>query len=186
MKLVARLAVPALIGLLALATTEKKAHALGPIDVEVGAKIGVGTKPDSDAPVNYLGFGVGGRGGVSIFGLYGGLSAVHYFGGSYEGVDYSSTLLGVEVGYTIKAIPLIRLRPQIGVGNYHLSASSDQVSGSDDRLYLEPGVNVVVPIGLLFVGADANALILPAHTGDLGHDDTRAAFTLHAQIGIDF
>src|ERR1019366_6022326 len=46
-----------------------------------GAKAGVGTNPSS-SPINPLGFGLGGRGGASFFGFYGGVDLMYYFGGS--------------------------------------------------------------------------------------------------------
>ena len=195
MKLFVRVAVPALVGLLAFGASENHAHALGPIDVELGAKVGVATNPNSDGPSPF-GFGIGGRGGVSVFGLYGGLSAVHYFGGSKDignvTVDASSTLLGVEVGYTIKAVPVLRIRPQIGVGNAHFSSGADgtDVTSSNDHVYLEPGLSVIIPLALLYVGADANAILVPGvdspTLSDPGATKTYAAFSIHAQVGVTF
>lgn len=185
-RLVAALAVAAV----AWTVAERDAQALGPVDLEVGAKLGVGTNPDSRLANSY-GFGMGGRAGLTIAHFYGGVSAVHYFGGTKEiagqTIDASSTLLGVEVGYTIKAIPLIRLRPQVGIGNAHYSTSVDTVEGKgDDKLYLEPGLTLVIPLGLLFVGADANALLVPNVDQGDGTSKTLTALTLHAQIGLTF
>ena len=68
-----------------------KAHALGPVDVEVGARAG------TDAgPLGPLGFGIGGRGGVSVLGLYAGIDVIDYLG---AGPDSALTVHG-QVGVT--------------------------------------------------------------------------------------
>ena len=179
---------------LTLVVAESSAHALGPIDVEAGAKVGVATNPFANG-VNPYGFGLGVRGGVGIFGFYGGVSAVHYFGSSTDipslagtiNATTSSTLLGLELGYTISALPLVNIRPQLGIGNitYYTSASGNDSSNA--YLYLEPGVALLVPLGLLYVGADANPLVVPS-VDALGSTDKKAytSFTVHGQIGVRF
>ena len=194
MNLVLRLALPSLLAIAAIGASERDAHALGPVDVEVGARAGFGTNPDSKGP-NPFGFGVGGRAGVSLFHIYGGVSAIHYFGASADvsgptamgtfrstNVTYSSTLLGVEAGYSITAVPHLTLRPQVGVGNAAFSFGD----ASQSHLYLEPGLVALVSLGLVYVGADANVLAIPGV--DQGNNDTKTytAFTIHAQIGIQF
>lgn len=180
-----RLPAISLLGFVALCIAERPAHALGPVDLEAAAKIGFGTNPYPSPPTPG-GIGLGGRAGVTILGgLYLGVSFIHYFGGSEGENDYSSTLIGAELGYTIGLIPLVRIRPQLGIGNYHLSRSSDndQINAgliSDSRLYLEPGVVVVAPIGKFFiVGGDVNGLVLPS-------SPARAALTFHLQGGVTF
>jgi len=176
---------------LATLTQTSDAHALGPIDLEAGLKAGVATNPNSDGP-NPYGFGLGARGGVQLFNVYLGLSGIHYFGGSFTfpapistKVDYSSTLLGAEVGYTITALPIINIRPQIGLGNASFSASANDVSTSTSKFYLEPGITVLIPLGLIYVGADGNALIVPSVDAPEGSSSkTFTSFTLHGQLGI--
>jgi hypothetical protein len=51
------------------------ADALGPVDVEIGAMAGTAT-----GTFGPLGFGIGGRGGVSIGGLYAGVDVIDYLG----------------------------------------------------------------------------------------------------------
>jgi hypothetical protein len=139
-KIALRLAAPTLVAIAAIVASGRDARALGPVDVEIGARVdaradldvhgpesacvGVGTNPDSKGP-NPFGLGLGGRAGVSIFHIYGGLSAIHYFGSSSDiptpagtiNSSYSSTLLGVEAGYSITAVPHLTLRPQLGIGS---------------------------------------------------------------------
>jgi len=182
----------------------RDAHALGPVDLEIGAKVGVGTNPISSANTpgssngqstpNPLGFGLGARGGVSFLGFYGGVSLMYYFGSSQDAsvpgesgsVSDHTLMYGVEAGYGFTLADILTIRPQIGIGNFTVTAS-DNVSGvvsggassSDSNLYLEPGVTGLISLGGWFVGADANLLFLP------GADyNTTTAFTIHGQVGI--
>lgn len=164
----------------------RDAHALGPVDLEIGARIGGASSPVSGG-LNPLGFGLGARAGVSLFSFYGGLSFMYYFGGGQDFMSshYSvtSTLFGFDLGYNI-GIPLITLRPQLGIGNYSGNGSGSgpgfSIPGSTNNLYLEPGVTGILSLGMWFVGADANLLFLP------GLADSQAAFTAHGQGGIKF
>jgi len=185
----ARLGLSALLIGLSFAALEHDAQALGPVDVEIGARVGVGTKPDSGT-ASPFGLGLGARGGVSFFHFYGGLSAIHYFGSSTDlptasgtvNSHYSSTLLGVELGYSITIVPKLLLRPQLGIGNASLSFGDT----SHGHLYLEPGLTALLLLGNLYLGADANLLAVTGiATGD-NQTKTYAALTAHAQIGLRF
>ena len=166
----------------------RDARALGPIDLEVAAKGGYGTNPFSVSP-NPLGAGLGARAGVGIFGLYAGLAILYYFGGSEDTtlgkISDHSLMYGVEAGYNWK-ITLLTIRPQLGVGNYTLTAGTSGSSASHSNLYLEPGVTALVSLGMMFVGADANLLVLPSIQQPDGNKSTDTAFTLHGQLGVKF
>jgi hypothetical protein len=175
----------------------RDAHALGPVDLEIGAKVGGGTNPLSSnngyTPPNPLGFGLGARAGVDFLGFYGGVQLMYYFGSSENAsllgesgsVSLHTFMYGAEVGYGF-SLSVLTIRPQIGIGNLTLTESgsatgffSGNASSSDSNLYLEPGVTALISLGGWFVGADANLLFLP------GADyNTTTAFTLHGQIGI--
>jgi hypothetical protein len=175
----------------------RDAHALGPVDLEIGAKAGVGTNPISSSnnvsPPNPLGFGLGARGGVDFLGFYGGVQLMYYFGSSENAsafgesgsISFHTFMYGVEAGYGF-SLSVLTIRPQIGIGNLTISESGNlsgffggNASSSDSNLYLEPGVTALISLGGWFVGADANLLFLP------GADyNTTTAFTLHGQIGI--
>ena len=163
----------------------RDAHALGPIDLELAAKAGGGTNPSS-GPINPLGVGLGGRGGVSFFGIYAGVDAMYYLGGSQtvDGEKYSvhTVMYGLDLGYNFK-IAILTIRPLLGIGNFVVSSSPS--SGSENNLYLEPGVTALVSLGTLFVGADANLLVLPGINGPTG-SSTETAFTVHGQVGVRF
>jgi hypothetical protein len=157
-------------GVLTLVTT-RSAHALGPVDLEVGLKAGVATNPINGLNDNPLGFGIGARGGVGIFGLYGGIKFMYYFGADSE----HATQYGVEGGYSLSVGP-ITLRPQVGVGNLTFSGNGASLS----NIYVEPGVTVLVSLLGWYVGADANVLLTP------GLDQSQAALTINGQVGLKF
>ncbi len=169
----------------------KSAWALGPVDLEIAAKGGVGTTLNlpSGAP-DALGFGLGARAGVDLFtSYYVGLNGMYYFGNSNAGVSTHTVQYGVEAGYNIYLLKLIGMpdtigklldiRPQLGVGNM---TGTVQVTGfpSQDasNLYLEPGVTGLVGIGPMLFGLDLNALWIPNASGP------NTALTGHIQVGI--
>jgi hypothetical protein len=183
-------------------STARDARALGPIDLEAGAKLGMGTNPsNNNGGPNPLGLGLGARGGVSFMGLYGGLNLVYYFGssqnetlgGSSTSVSVHSLLYGIEAGYGIK-LTIVTLRAQLGVGNAEVTASgSSQIAGisgsgsqKNSSLYLEPGVTAMVSLGMWFVGADINALVLTGVKDGSGKSNTDTALTWHGQVGVTF
>ena len=185
------------------------ARALGPVDIEIGARVGVATDPSSNLPTNPYGFGFGGRAGVSIFGLYGGISGMYYLGTSStpQGIPAvaggattaHTAMYGLEVGYTLP-IPVVKIRPQVGIGDSIIGMSGGLADGpatpsgvSASNLYLEPGVLVFVPIRVMFIGADVNALILPSASGITpirngpgeeagGSGKTYASLSVHGQV----
>jgi hypothetical protein len=183
-------------------STARDAHALGPIGLEIGAKAGAGTNPDSSGP-NPLGFGIGARGGVTFLGLYGGLNFMYYLGSSQNqtvgGSSFSesvhSTQYGVEAGYGLTLLSILTLRAQLGIGNFTVTGSGGgQVAGvsgggssSESSLYLEPGVTAMVSLGMWFVGADVNALVLTGLKDEsTGNSSTKSALTFHGQLGLTF
>ncbi|MGA7119046.1 MAG: outer membrane beta-barrel protein [Polyangiaceae bacterium] len=177
------------------------ASALLPLDVEIGAKVGGGTTPSNVASgaTNPLGFGLGGRAGVAFLGLYGGVSIAYYFGGSetlpivgavVPAVSSSthSLMYGFEAGYGTVLVNVLTLRAQVGIGNFTNTLEVGSVSTDSSNLYLEPGITALVslPFGGLFVGADANVLLLPGVKDATGQSQTVTAFTFHGQIGYKF
>jgi hypothetical protein len=180
----------AAVGLVALGVAlgfAPAAHALGPVDVEVGAKVGAGSNPVGGGLPNPLGVGVGGRAGISVSGLYAGVSAIDYLGTSgrldlVQGTDFEqgplsphSFLFGVELGYGLRLARVLVLRAQVGLGDDVLGMGGGVAVGSlldniisvarpvPDRgyLYLEPGVTALFEVGWFFAGVDVNALVLP-------------------------
>jgi hypothetical protein len=180
----------------------RNAHALGPIDVEIGAKAGVATTPikDSGFP-NPLGFGIGARGGVAFLGFYGGVQLMYYFGGSDEvgagdqsfKVSLHTFMYGVEAGYGFTLLDILTIRPQVGVGNATFSSSASGAGAVDfnaggyskSNLYIEPGVTGLVSLGGFFVGADANLLWFPGLDW-APNDSAKLSFSLHGQVGFKF
>jgi hypothetical protein len=167
----------------------RTAWALGPVDIEVAARVGGASNPIKDDPINILGFGFGGRAGVSILGIYGGVSAMYYLGGSVtEGspatggsikTSVTSYLYGFDGGYGLK-IWLLTLRATVGVGNYTIHASVSGQTGDVHNVYVEPGITGLLGFGLWFVGADVNVFLTPGLAG------SKAAFMGNGQVGIKF
>ena len=178
------------VGVLAVVAGAKDAHALGPVSVEIGAKAGIATSPVDSGP-NPLGFGIGARGGIEIMNVYAGVNVLYYLGASQTvlGVEASEHTLmyGLEGGYGFKlADDIITIRPQLGLGNTSFSFSAGNQSSSKSNIYLEPGVAVIVGLGGLYVGGDANYLIIPGVDQGFGQSKTYSSFTLHGQVGLKF
>lgn len=178
----------------ALTCIPRDASALGPVDIELGLKAGGATNPfgGNPQPPNPLGFGLGARGGISFFSVYAGLNVLYYFGssqdlpnpggGSATSINVHSLMYGGELGYNI-SLAILTIRPQIGLGNFVLSATN---ANDATNLYVEPGVTGLISLGTFFVGADANALILPGIKQADGSTGTSTGFTLHGQVGVKF
>jgi hypothetical protein len=179
---------------IAIVTSTRTAHALGPVGIEVAAKAGAATNPyGGDGTINPLGFGLGGRAGVVLMDhLYAGINVMYYLGSS--GPDYISSnptgsisehtlMYGVEAGWGFQLIDILTIRPQVGLGNATFSFSGDTTGlsyESASKLYFEPGVTGLLSLGTLFVGADANLLLFPAL------EQSNAVFTIHGQVGVKF
>lgn len=164
------------------------ADALGPVDIEIAAKAGTAT--GSFGP---LGFGIGGRAGVSIGGLYAGVDVIDYLGATSTcggcsvppGVDslqqrQGGLLYGIEGGYNFK-FSQITIRPQLGLGNFALWGAVGDPRATTNYFYAEPGVAWLVSLGKVIVGVDAAALVLLARGGGGG-----LGVTAHGQIGVTF
>jgi hypothetical protein len=193
---------------IAIVTSARTAHALGPIDIEVGAKAGVGT--EYSGGLNPFGFGVGGRAGVvlpssrfsTLDHLYFGASLMYYFGtsetvqGPISPGNQSLTpsvsesvhtlMYGGEFGLGFKPLDSVTIRPQVGVGSvsYGYTVSSGTIEESGNPVYVEPGVTVLVALGTLFVGADVNALVFPGRVWDGA--GSGFFITVHGQVGVKF
>jgi hypothetical protein len=175
----------------------RDAHALGPIDLEVGARIGGGTSPFGGGP-SPLGFGIGGRAGGSFLGYYGGLSFMYYVGASSTSnapttppstisTSEHAFLYGVELGYGTKLLDLITLRGQLGVGNFSVNYTGVG-NVTLNNLYLEPCFTGLVSLGIFFVGADISLIVLPGINDPASNSGSSwdTAFTAHGQIGVTF
>lgn len=121
------------LGSIAIVTTSARtAHALGPVDVEVGAKAGSGTPFGNGPALSRLGFGLGARAGmVMLEHLYVGMDVTYYFGSSTSGLPLSpgnqsntpsystafhSLLYGVEAGWGFEVNDIVTFRPHLGLG----------------------------------------------------------------------
>lgn len=169
-----------------------EARARDPFDFEVAAKAGYGTNPYG-GDLNPLGFGLGGRSGMSFRNIYIGVSFVDYVGGrvdaevpgpvsnhAFVSVSIHALMYGIEAGYSFALLDLVTIRPQLGIGNDEVNAS---VPGH--HLYLEPGIVAIAPLGVCFAGVGVNLLLLPALMA-CGSSWLGMALTLDGQVGIKF
>jgi hypothetical protein len=167
----------------------RRAAALGPIDLEVAPKVGyatatVGGLPGDPIP---LGLGIGGRGGVSFRGLYGGVNFQYYVGGSEwvgsSNVSFHAVQFGGEVGWGIN-IRFLTIRPLLGLGD--LASSAGGAGGASGSFYLEPGGLIQLAFGHLIFGVDAACLILTNGENSEGARGVDEGFTIHGQVGARF
>jgi len=177
-----------------------EARAVGPIDVELGPRLGYATNPNTDQATP-LGVGVGARGGIEfLHHLYAGVNAMYYFGSTQDttlGLQQERThtlLFGVEAGYGFH-LSLLTIRPQLGFGEATITgfkqfdASTGTVSVNDlavtkNHFYLEPGIVALVNVGLVYVGADANILVITA--ANEADSNAYTSFAFGAQAGLRF
>jgi len=170
-------------------STSGTASALEALDVELGGRVGYATSPMSVGTLfsgNPLGFGVGARAGVAFkAGPYLGGSFMAYPAGSVSvsqgpggrSSQSSQTFLyGAEMGYSIKPIDLLTIRPQLGFGDTSPSGGPVTIT----FWYLQPAVAALVDLGTLFVGGDVGMLLFPNSNYE------QAAFSFDAQVGIKF
>ena len=172
-----------------LGIVPRTASALGPVGIEVGAIGGGGTNPSY--PPTLLGFGVGGRAGVSLSGVYLGAGGIYYAGGSSgaTGVtdDTHTTLLGGQAGYTFR-LGVLRVRPLLDLG----VAEIYEAGATQSAFYLQPGFTLLVPLGPMYVGLDLNGLLIPSHarpclaTGCVNPPTSDVGLTMHGQLGVMF
>jgi hypothetical protein len=181
----------------------RDAHALGPVDVEVAARVGSATAPSS-AYTNPFGLGLGARAGVSVLGFYGGLSVIDYLGtsttvsvaGANANASQHALLYGLEAGFGLK-VAILTIRPQLGLGRIGITSSTDATIGglnlsggqTNGYVYLEPGVVALISLGTVFLGADVNALVVPGVDPVVtGQTDSKTwtSLTIHGQLGVQF
>jgi hypothetical protein len=176
-----------------LLTSPKNARALGPVEVEAAANVGTGSNPvGKPGFANALLAGVGGRVGVSFLEAYAGLNLEYHwsdsgtiFGDAVRG-QINTLTFGAELGYNIRPIRVLTIRPQLGIGNAHfqLNEVSEDVPnlifpGDSNYLYLEPGIVCLLSFGAVLVGVDAGLLWLPTAS------DRQVAYTLNRQLVTD-
>ena len=172
----------------------REAHALGPVGIEVGAKVaGTDRGPSSEddgRTTRSASALAGGRAGITIFGIYlGGTSSSTTWGAATgSAVATTRSSAGGEIGYSYEN-PVLTLRPQLGLGNI-----------TDLRLELEPisklatrrqqllpraGRHGAPHLRILYFGADINCARhheRPA-IGAGTSTSTDTVFTFDGQLG---
>lgn len=133
-------------------------------------------------------------------------------GGGEVQLNQHASLYGLDLGYTFgfARAKFFKLRPLLELGDLEIArtgtvSSQTLTSGplaglrSDNAFYLQPGLTAFLTVDALFLGVDANLLLVPsvvdidgitpnvAGTGNLASSSrTLAAFTAHAQVGFRF
>ena len=99
---------------------------------------------------------------------------------------FSSLQYGIDVGWGFN-LTVLKIRPLLGIGNISSSVSADGIGlPSASSLYIEPGVTVLIPLGLLYIGADANYLYITSASQGDGTSKGEGAVTIHGQVGVQF
>jgi hypothetical protein len=155
-----------------------RALALGPVDIEIGAKLGYADGGNADLGANPLGLAVGGRGGEVFSGLYGGIDAMYYTGGTPSPPpcvgtacaapavpSFHAFAIGIEVGYGLK-LSILTIRPQLGLGNITFTAAFGTPNDpSVGKFFGRPALVGLVALGPAYAGADAGLLVVPGFDG---------------------
>ena len=123
------------------------------------------------------GWGLGLRGGVTLFSVYAGVSFDYFFSESVKlqgfEVEGGNTQVMGNLGYEL-SIPLITLRPFLGVGYGRTRLESKQgFDSATDRLVIAPGAELLVSLGIVNVSGElrynlantADALVIGIGTG---------------------
>jgi hypothetical protein len=129
-----------------------------------------------DADLNAYGGGIGLRAGVTLpASLYLGASYDYFFGESVGDVSLSLSQFTGNVGYDL-GLPLLTLRPNLGLGIAWANAEFGEQSDSESDFVLSPGLEALVGLGLLnisgelrynkiFSDADADGIIVGVGLG---------------------
>jgi hypothetical protein len=135
--------------------------------------------------VNPFGAGFGARAGFNLWGFYLGGSVVDYLGGSDNGATDQALLVGLELGYSVRVLPYLTLRPLVGVGDTILTHSEPSSSAPVDvvtsasggggsggsgggsvtttvkNIYVQPEVQALVAYRAFFGAFGFGVLIVP-------------------------
>jgi hypothetical protein len=133
-----------------------------------------------DSSVEPYSLGFGGRAGLTLsddLPLYLGARLLWFAGdtGNFEvtgsgasasaEISQSYLTYGVDIGYDLELGPIV-LRPELGIGgatlylNQASTAGLSMVETSEGSLYLAPAVELLIELGLLYVGAEVRYLAL--------------------------
>jgi len=164
--------------------------------ISLGLLAGAGfALDDTIGNVNAEGFGIGAQAGVNLDAFFLGARFLYYFGGSDPlptgEISMSTWLAGAEGGYDFKLAELI-LRPSLVLGvvarsvgqppTFTSASTGGFIGGSGQSspqwaFYAAPGATLLLPISLLYVGADFR---VPLAIGDR----TYVAMDILGTIGV--
>jgi len=148
--------------------------------VSVGLLVGYGFSFE-EGDMNPFGLGFGIRGGYTFdIGIYAGAKFIYYLGGE-EGTKTSNFVtVGVTGGYKLRVDPVFFLPSlELGLSMLIFDDSTGILDDSSNDFYLAPGLLVVYPIDMIFVGLDLSIPIILK-------DPTVSGLSLMATGGLSF
>ncbi len=193
----------------ALETKHAEEQAPKDWDVELGGTASYMTGPIRGG-TSPFGAGFGARLGVSIAGIYFGLSAIDYLGGSDVSLSDHALLYGVEAGYGLRTHPfggpLFTLRPTVGVGDAAVSHTDPSLSKVDvvttasgssssrtsdtitvNNVYVRPGITAMLSSSMNFVAIRGDVLIIPGISyGGSSEPTTWLSYGIQGELGFRF
>jgi hypothetical protein len=160
------------------------AHALegpGHPTVTLGFLAGYGTEPSG---LNYNPYdgAIGGRAGISLYDIYFGASFHYHFGAQNTLATANVYTIGGELGYDIRPIEPVTIRPYVALGNEGQRVASGPVTYEQGRFYLAPGILALLKVyGPLTAGVDMR-YVFPFRSGNDRQD--LFSFGIFGTIGL--
>lgn len=148
--------------------------------ISAGLLVGYGFSFEQ-GDMNRLGLGFGVRGGYTFdFGIYAGAKFVYYLGGEETTKTSNIMTVGVEGGYKLELDPVFFLPSlELGLSMLMFDDSTGILDESSNDFYLAPGLAVIYPIDMIFVGLDLSIPIILK-------DPTISGLSLMATGGLMF
>lgn len=186
-----------------------------PIDWEIATTLGY-VSPPIRGGTNPFGVGIGGRAGLSAFGLYAGITIVDFLGGRDVSLSDRSLLIGGEFGYGGTVYTYERqhfkivLRGLVGVGNAAVShddpalaqntkpdivttASGRTINGSSpsttvtaNNIYVRPTLSLMFIHQWQYVAIEGDVLVVPGISYGGADPSTWIAYGTQLHLGARF
>lgn len=150
--------------------------------ISVGLLVGYGISFE-DSELNPFGLGFGLRGGYTFdIGLYAGAKFIYYLGGELGTQTANIATISVEGGYKLVLDPVVFV-PSLELGLAILSIEDTgsilSADESSTEFYLAPGLSILFPFDMFFIGVDLSIPIILK-------DPTVNGFSIMATGGLLF
>jgi hypothetical protein len=129
--------------------------------ISVGLLVGYGIGFEQDI-ANEFGLGFGCRGGYTFdMGIYAGAKFVYYLGGESDTRSVNIVSIGVEGGYELELEPFVFVPSlELGIGLWDKADSAGIDVGSSTNFYFAPGLSILYPFDMFFIGLDVSIPIV--------------------------